>query len=122
MCNLTLTGVCGNIRTIFWRRLLITNIERNFVVKKIKKYEKLSDDQKNRANSSAFGLAYCLIAIVVGICNYETFIFVLSCFASVFSAINIKNLIEALSKKVGYDLKIEELQDLLEEDNELGSR
>lgn len=100
----------------------MTNIERNFVVKKIKKYEKLSDDQKNRANSSAFGLAYCLIAIVVGICNYETFIFVLSCFASVFSAINIKNLIEALSKKVGYDLKIEELQDLLEEDNELGSR
>ena len=97
----------------------MTNIERNFVVKKIKKYEKLSDDQKKRANSSAFGLAYCLIAIVVGICNYETFI---SCFASAFSAINIKNLIEALSKKVGYDLKIEELQGLLEEDNELGSR
>ena len=57
----------------------MTNIERNFVVKKIKKYEKLSDDQKNRATSSAFGLAYCLIAMVVGICNYETFI---SCFAS----------------------------------------
>ena len=94
--------------------------ERNFTVKKIKKYEKLSFDQKNKANNSAFGLACCLITIVAGICNDETFTFVLACLASVFSAINIKNLIEALSKKAGYDLKIEELQDLLEEDSERG--